>query len=170
LANAPQLFAPLFVLTNPATLWVLLDVPEADLALVRVGTPVTIRAQAWPTRQFRGQITVVAGALDATTRTLKVRAVVDNSERLLKAEMLVSARVTRPTSSTVAVPENAILLDGDSHIVFVEESRGRYLRRRVNVGAEHGGLVPVDGVRIGERVVTGSTLLLEQLYRSVAHS
>lgn len=171
LANAPQLFAPLFVVTNPAQLWVMLDVPEQDLGLVHDGAPIALHAQGYPNRAFRGRVTLVAGALDPNTRTLKVRGVVDNTDGALKAEMLVTVELVRPAAARTAVPEAAVLLNGESHFVFVEQARGRYERRAVVVGAAHDGLVPViSGLRPGERVVTGSALLLEQLFQTTAHS
>jgi cobalt-zinc-cadmium efflux system membrane fusion protein len=113
----------------------------------------------------------VAGALDPNTRTLKVRGVVDNTDGALKAEMLVTVELVRPAAARTAVPEAAVLLNGESHYVFVEEARGRYERRAVVVGAAHDGVVPViSGLRPGERVVTGSALLLEQLFQTTAHS
>jgi cobalt-zinc-cadmium efflux system membrane fusion protein len=114
---------------------------------------------------FHAEVTLLGGALDPSTRTLKVRGVVDNSESLLKAEMLVAVEVQRPVAASVSVPAAAVLLDGEVHVVFVEERPGHYQRREVRVGAEHAGMVPVlDGVRTGEKVVTGSALLLEQMY------
>lgn len=171
LANAPQLFAPLFVITNPSRLWVMLDVPEEDLALVHENAPIVLHAQGWPKRVFRGRVTLVSGALDPNTRTLKVRGAVDNSDGALKGEMLVTVDIARPAVGLTAVPEAAVLLNGDSHFVYVEHSPGRYERRAVVVGAAHDGVVPVlSGLKPGERVVIGSTLLLEQLFQTTAHS
>jgi len=171
LANAPQLFAPLFVITNPARLWVLLDVPEEDLRLVHQGAPITLHAQSWPHRVFGGRVTLVAGALDPNTRTLKVRGVVDNEDGSLKGEMLVTVDLAQPAVAPAAVPEAAVLLNGDAHFVFVEQGRGRYERRAVVVGSAHEGVVPVlSGLRTGERVVVGSALLLEQLFQTAARS
>lgn len=171
LANAPQLFAPLFVVTDLTHLWVQLDVPEQDLPFVRVGAPITLHSQAWPDRVFHGRITLTAGALDPTTRTLKVRGLVDNTDGLLKAEMMVAVEAPRMQGTELTVPASAVLLEGERNIVFVEQARGHYLRREVQVGAEHGGNVPVlSGLRLGERVVSGSALLLEQLFQTSAHS
>jgi cobalt-zinc-cadmium efflux system membrane fusion protein len=173
LANAPQLFAPLYVITDPARLWVMLDVPEQELDLLHEGQPVTIRAQAWPRRTFRGQLTLVAGAIDPNTRTLKVRGTLDNSDGALKGEMLVTVGLADRVgaSSTIAVPSSAVLLVGEQHVVYVELARGRYERRAIQVGIAHDGVVPVvTGLSAGERVVTGSTLLLEQLFQSTARS
>ena len=173
LANAPQLFAPLYVITDPTRLWVMLDVPEQEIGLLREGQPITLRAQAWPGRVFRGRLTLVASAIDPNTRTLKVRGVLDNPDGALKGEMLVTVALAdraRPAAS-IAVPSSAVLLAGEQHVVFVELARGRYERRVIQVGDAHDGVVPVVvGLSPGERVVTGSTLLLEQLFQSTARS
>ncbi len=171
LANAPQLFAPLFVITNPSRLWVMLDVPEEDLSLVHQGAPIALHAQSWPRRVFHGRVTLVAGALDPNTRTLKVRGVVDNEDGSLKGEMLVTIELTQPAVAPATVPEAAVLLNGDAHFVFVEQEPGRYERRAVVVGSAHDGVVPVlSGLRTGERVVVGSALLLEQMFQAAARS
>lgn len=171
LANAPQLFAPLFVITNPSRLWVMLDVPEEDLRFVHEGAAVALHAQGYPRRAFRGHVALVASALDPNTRTLKVRGVVDNEDGSLKGEMLVTVDLARPAAAGTAVPEAAVLLNGESHVVFVERAPGRYERRAVVVGAAHDGVVPViSGLRPGERVVIGSALLLEQLFQTTARS
>src|SRR5207302_7105765 len=77
LANAPQFFSPLFVVTDPSRLWVLLDVSDKDLPRVRRGEPILVHAQAFPDRVFQGTIDVISDSLDPTTRTVKVRASVD---------------------------------------------------------------------------------------------
>jgi cobalt-zinc-cadmium efflux system membrane fusion protein len=171
IANAPQLFAPLFVITNPGRLWVMLDVPEEDLGIVHQGATIALHAQSWPHRVFHGRVTLVAGALDPNTRTLKVRGAVDNEDGSLKGEMLVTVDLARPSAAPAAVPEAAVLLNGDAHFVFVEHTPGRYERRAVVVGSPHDGVVPVlSGLRAGERVVVGSALLLEQLFQTAARS
>jgi membrane fusion protein, heavy metal efflux system len=168
LANAPQLFAPLFVVTDPTRLWVLLDLPERDVSALRQGIAVRVRADAWPDRLFDGKVMVISSAVDPATRTLKVRCTLDNPARLLRAEMLVHVDVPGVPGPRLAVPAAAVLLQGDAHVVYVEESRGHYRRVEVAVGPESGGAVPVlRGLRSGDRVVTSGTILLEQLFRQV---
>jgi cobalt-zinc-cadmium efflux system membrane fusion protein len=166
LANAPQLFAPLFVVTDPSRLWIQLDVPERYVSEIEPGAPLDVRALAFPDRSFPGTVVLISGAVDPTTRTVKVRGTVANHGGLLKAEMLATATATGRRSTGPAVPAAAVLLDGDAHVVFVEEARGRYRRCQVQVGLEQDGQVPVTGdLRPGERVVTGGSLLLEQLFQ-----
>src|SRR5207302_9748283 len=73
LANAPQLVAPLFVVTDPARLWVIVDVPERDLPWITAGSAIGVKATAWPNRVFPGRVTSISGAVDPNTRTIKVR-------------------------------------------------------------------------------------------------
>jgi cobalt-zinc-cadmium efflux system membrane fusion protein len=171
LANAPQLFAPLFVVTDPSRLWLLLDVPESDLQYLHTGSAVTIRARTWPPGSYHGVLTLVSGEVDPVTHTVKARGVVDNPDNKLRAELLVNVELARGKTASVAVPTGAVLLNGNAHTVFVEEAPGRYARRDVHIGAEHDGVIPIlDGVRAGEKVVIGSALLLEQLFQTTSGS
>jgi cobalt-zinc-cadmium efflux system membrane fusion protein len=166
LANAPQLFAPLFVVTDPARLWVILDVPERDLPLIITGSPIGVKVTAWPDRVFPGRLTSVSGAVDASTRTIKVRGAVRNSRGLLKAEMLATVSLSSVNSGGVVVPSAAVLLEGGDHIVYVDEGKGTLRRTRVTVGTEHQGTVQVrSGLSPGERIVTSGALLFEQLFQ-----
>ncbi len=171
LANAPQLFAPLFVVTDPSRLWVQLDLPESELADVRNGAALALRAQPWPNRTFRGTVTLVGSAVDPTSRTIKVRGVVDNPGRDLKAEMLVTVDVAQSARSGVRVPASAVMLKDDAHIVYVVERPGRFRRTTVSVdGGEGSTVFVVNGLRAGDVVVTDGSLLLEQLYQSLSGS
>ena len=164
LANAPQLFAPLFVITDPARLWVMLDATESELEHLKPGTKVVIRSPAFPESSHSGRLEVVSDSFDPATRMLKVRGVVENADRALKAEMLVTAEIDVELPSTRAVTSRAVFLKGDRHFVYVEEGRGRFQRREVKVGAESNGKVPVHaGLEVGQRVVTSGALLIEQL-------
>jgi len=170
LASMPQLVAPLFVVTNPSRLWLMLDVPEQDVASVRAGQRVDIHVKALPGRVFHGTLTSISAAIDPTSRTLKVRGVVDNPDGALKAEMLVSVDAPR-SSPALVVPVSAVILDGDSHVVFVQDKPREFTRRVVETGPAIDGTIAIrNGVRAGDRVVTQSTLLLEQLFQRASHS
>jgi len=167
LANAPQFFSPLFVVTDPTRLWVLLDVSDKDLPRVRRGERILVHAPAFPDRVFQGTIDVISDSLDPTTRTVKVRASVDNSVRLLKAEMFVTVDLCANRPEGTDVCAKAVFLKGEKHYVFVQQGRGEFLRREITTGPEHEGKIQVlDGLLPGERVVTEGCLLLEQLYQS----
>jgi cobalt-zinc-cadmium efflux system membrane fusion protein len=169
LANAPNLFAPSFVVSDPARLWLQLDVPEPDLASIRPGLQLRVTStNALPGRVFEGTIDKIADTLDPLTRTVKVRGIVNNPDKLLKAEMYVLADVladpARAEQSGVEMPAKALFMKGDDSYVFLEDSPGRYHRVRVKVGVEQDNKVPVlEGVGAGQNVVIEGALLLQAL-------
>jgi cobalt-zinc-cadmium efflux system membrane fusion protein len=184
LANVQQYTNPLFVVSDPSKLSVLLDVTELDLNKLKAGEPLTIRSRAYPDRAFQGKLEVIGQALDPQTRTIYARGYVDNPERLLKAEMYVSVEVgtgidneeggrqsgaSSPEfkeggGTPVDVPVKAVFSKESEHFVFLEKAPGEYERHAVKVGDEHEGRVAVlAGLKPGERVVTDGCLLLEAL-------
>jgi membrane fusion protein, heavy metal efflux system len=171
LASEAQLLRPLFVVTDPAHLWLWLDVAEVDLADLRPGQTISLRVRAYPGRRFDGVIDLVGASLDPATRTVRVRGSVANPESLLKAEMYVTADVTdgEGTPTGVELPSKALFLDGERRFVFVEEAPGRFRRQPVTVGPERGGRSAVlEGIEPGQRVVTEGNLLLQQLVSAAA--
>ncbi len=168
LASAPSLMAPLFVITDPTRLWVDLDVPERDLPGLVVGQWMTLNVLARPDRPIRGRITLIGSSVDPATRTVKIRGTIDNPRLELKAEMLVSAEVSVTGQLALGVPAKAVFLEGDRHVVFVEERTGVFRHVEVAAGPERVGLVSVTaGVRPGDRVVVDGSLLLNQLYHAL---
>jgi cobalt-zinc-cadmium efflux system membrane fusion protein len=164
LANAPQLVNPLFVVTDPTRLWLFLDVTELDLESLHPGQQVQIRTKAFPGKVFRGELEVIGGGLDATTRTVKARCLVDNSENLLRAEMYVSADVAANEPVGVNVSTKAVFLKDNQPYVFVEKAVGQYQRQRVKLGVENNGRSAVlEGIAAGQRVVMDGCLLLEAM-------
>jgi cobalt-zinc-cadmium efflux system membrane fusion protein len=159
---------PLYVISDPSRLWVYLDVVEQDLASVRSGQPLAVRCNAYPQRVFGGRVAVVGDTLDAATRTVKARGLLDNPNHLLKAEMYVDVEVSDPQRRpALQVPSAAVVAEGTRRYVFVEEARGRFARRPVTAGTERGGKTQIlAGLVPSQRVVVDGSLLLESLLGS----
>ncbi|HPU52916.1 MAG TPA: efflux RND transporter periplasmic adaptor subunit, partial [Burkholderiaceae bacterium] len=120
---------PLFIISSPTRLWVLLDVPEVLTREVQIGEVVRISVPALPGELFSAKVEYIADSIDGQTRTVRARAVLDNRDRRLKAEMYITGDVEIPPSSALKVPSTAVFLLGDTYYAFVEESRGRFVRR-----------------------------------------
>jgi cobalt-zinc-cadmium efflux system membrane fusion protein len=167
LANMPQITAPLFVVTDPSRLWILIDATEEDLPHLQPGQSLSFSTRAFPNQTFTGTVAVVSEFLDPTTRTVKVRGMVDNSTRQLKAEMFVNLTLPDPRKAHGAsVPQKAVFLKGDKHYVFIEEQPGQFARQEVQIGPEQEGQIAIlAGLNAGQRVVTDGCVLLQQLLK-----
>jgi cobalt-zinc-cadmium efflux system membrane fusion protein len=164
----PDAPVPLFVVSEPRTLWVFLDVTERDLTSVKAGDRLALRTDAYPGRTFPGRLDLVGDALDPASRTVKARGSVDNSVSLLKAEMYVTVEVeSRVVKEAAVVPARAVLTENGKRFCFVADGPARFRRVAVEVGVERDGKVPVvSGLPEGAGVVTDGSLLLASLFAS----
>ena len=158
----------LFTVADISIVWVLADVYEKDLSkITREGT-VSIKVDAYPDRTFSGRITHVSDLIDPTTRTAKVRCVVENRDGALKLDMF--AKVTLGTAEerqALAVPSDAVQQIDNQPIAFVRQTATRFERRNVQVGRRSGDLVEIlGGLEEGQMVVgKGSFYLKTALLR-----
>lgn len=162
-----QAAAPLFVVTDPASLWLQLDAGEADLGHLKPGRTLQIEAKQYPGERFTGTIRHVADFVDPASRSIKVRGEVANADRRLKGEMFVTALVELPATAALRVPAPAVFLVGEKRYVFVEEAPGRYRRQAVEAGAERDGWIDISsGVGEGDKVVVDGNLHLAKFFRA----
>lgn len=160
--------SPLFVVTDPASLWIQVDAGEADLAKLKKGEPLLIESKQYPGERFKGTIRHVADFVDPNTRSIKVRGEVPNADRRLKGEMFVNALVQLEPTDALRVPASAVFLFGNKRYVFVEEAAGRYRRQAVDAGAERDGLIDItSGLKEGDKVVAEGSLHLLKYFKPV---
>jgi membrane fusion protein, heavy metal efflux system len=157
---------PLFVVSDPSSLWVQIDAREAEIGAFKPGASFDLVVPSLGNQVFKGHVSVAADMIDPSSRTIKVRGLVANAKRLLKAEMLATARIERTMGAGVIVPASAVLLYGAKHQVFVQSSPGVFEPREVSLSFEGAREVVVsDGLRTGEQVVSDNVLLLGRLWR-----
>jgi membrane fusion protein, heavy metal efflux system len=159
---------PLFLISDLATLWILADVYESDVALIHVGEPVEVKVPAYPARIFPAHISFVSPTVDPTTRTVRVRCQVQNPQGLLKPDMFATIKIGAAAQQSIPViPASSVVTEGDSSLVFVEEGHGHFRRRKIQVRQEMGGSVAIDnGLSVGESIVTRGALLMGELNKS----
>jgi membrane fusion protein, heavy metal efflux system len=168
LANAPNLFAPSFVVSDPAKLWLQLDVAESDLPSLQSGQRLEVSSRAFPGKVFDGVVDRIGDTMDPNTRTVKIRGTVNNPGHLLKAEMYVLVDVLENAAQAgplgVEVSSKALFMKGNDSFVFLEDAPGIYERKQVKVGVEKDNKVPIyQGVDSGQKVVIEGALLLQAL-------
>ena len=157
---------PLFVVSDPSQLWVQIDAREADIAALRPGASFDLTIPTLPGQKFTGKVAAAADFLDPTTRTIKVRGVVGNPNRLLKSEMLGTARIQRKLGAGVMVPASGVFLRGTTHWVFLQSAPGTFEPKEVTLGHEGAKETLVtQGLSAGDLVVSENGLLLAREFR-----
>lgn len=158
----PDLPNPLFVITDPSHLWVIVDLPERNLAAVHVKQDVIVEVDAYDDLRFPARVSSIGEVLDPSTRRVQVRCALDNPKRLLKPEMY--ARVTPLAGKQNILPRianSSLITEGLYSFVFVEKEPGVFERKRVELGLQGRSVSYVkSGLVDGDRVVTGGALLL----------
>ena len=153
---------PVELLLPGASAWVYAQVFEHEAPLVQPGQAVRITSQSYPGRTFKGRVVGVDPILDATTRTVRVRALVSTDGATLRPESLVDVRIASPLGDKLAVPRDAVLDSGEHRIVFVVRGAGSFAPREVDLGRAAGDWVEVlSGLDAGEQVVTSANFLID---------
>ncbi len=146
----------LFEIVNLNPVWAVAQVYEKDLGRVRAGQAVEVVTESYPGKVFRGQVTSLDPTVNAETRTLAVRVVLANPERLLKPQMFATLRlVTGRTAQPVTVIPRSAVLDVDGKKIVYVQNGDAFVPTEVQLGQVSGKLVAVtDGVFPGDQVVT----------------
>ena len=152
----------LFQVADLATVWVLADVYEYELARVHVGSPVRIAVEAYAGESFTGKVRFVYPTLNPETRTMRVRLELPNRNLRLKPGMYATVFIQAPPKEGLVVPSSAVVDTGDQQYVFVALGGGRFEPRKVVVGFHAEDKTELrEGVQEGEQVVTTANFLID---------
>lgn len=134
-------------------------IPEVYLADIRAGQAIAARSIVYRDRKFPGTISVVGSRVDPVTRSVSVRAQIDNEERLLRPGMLLTVRLALNEQPALVVPERAVIASQGEQYVYVVAEQNRIERRPVELDRRRDGRVEVtSGLAAGERVVSEGTV------------
>lgn len=135
------------------------NLPERHLAEVRVGQVVEVEVQAWPDRRFEGVISAINPGIDRGTRSLRLRATLDNPDQLLRPGMFAEVNTVLPLRDNIlTLPRTAVSYNpyGESVFVVQQQDEGLVVQNRpVKTGEVRAGRVEViEGLEAGDQVVT----------------
>lgn len=137
------------------------SVPEAFLSTLLPGQEVQARSIAWPDEAFNGVVRSLDSRVDPVTRSVVVRAELDNPERKLRPGMLLTVEVAQPPRQALVLPELALVQIGRQAFVFRVDDDQVVSQIAVRAGSRRPGLVEiVEGLTPGDRVVVEGTVKL----------
>ena len=154
--------APLMTIADLSTVWVASDVPETQIRFIEVGEPLEIVLSAYPGQTFRARVTRIADTVDPQTRTIKVRAEMDNRAGRFRPEMFGSIRHVESTTLLPVVPVEAVMQSDGQNIVYREVSKGVFEPVAVKLGNRETGRIGVEqGLKKGDRIIVDGVMLLK---------
>lgn len=150
--------APLFTVVDPSVVWLTVNVPAAQAPLVGRSSGAFFRLEGSEERRESRRIVSVGSVIDAQSRTLPLIFEVDNPDGSIKVGATARAQVrTGQKVSGVVIPASAILDEDGRPIAYVQPEGETFEKRELRLGGREGDRVLVlEGIKDGERVVTGA--------------
>jgi multidrug efflux pump subunit AcrA (membrane-fusion protein) len=158
----------LYTVSDLGSVWLIGEVKEKDLSLVRAGQRVAFKVLAFPGEVFQGKIDRVGGAVESDTRTFEIRVEVPNKAGKLRPGMFADIEITtQEVQKALVVGDASLQSEGNDQILFVALGKGRFEKRVVVIGhGQEGRMQVLDGIEPGESVVTeGSFSLKSELLK-----
>lgn len=142
--------------------WVYITIYEYEIGLIKEAQGVEIGAVAFPGEVFKGNIAAITPVLDPMTRSIQVRAELDNPQHKLKPDMFVNVKINVDLGEKLAVSEEAVLNTGKRMLVVTANQRGSFFSREVRLGQKAEGFYEVlEGLKEGDIVITSGNFLID---------
>ena len=152
----------LFEVADLSNLWIMTEVYEHELPLIKPGQRTIVRLSSLPGRELTSQIEYIDPVLSGETRTARVRLSVANAGGNLKPGMFTDVEIRVDLGKRLAVPDEAVIDTGRRQIVYVDKGEGYYEPREITTGLRADGLTEVlKGLKAGEKVATSASFLID---------
>ncbi len=150
-----------FTLTDLSSVWISVEVPEAQAAMLREGQKADARVQTLPGKTYEGRIDYVYPDLNPQTRTVKARIALANPGFALKPGMFAQVSLGAVARKALTVPAEAVIHTGTRNVVILADGE-RFRPATVTTGAHTDGHVEIlSGLKAGERIVTSGQFLID---------
>ena len=154
----------LYRLADLSSIWVIANVAEQDIGMVKIGAPAKMSFRAYPGEVFEGKVTFILHELDMATRSAKVRIEVKNPDHRIKHEMFADVEINagEKDAARLVVPVSAVIDSGNRQVVIIDKGDGRFEPRPVKLGIRGDSFIEIlEGIKDGEQVVTTANFLID---------
>jgi cobalt-zinc-cadmium efflux system membrane fusion protein len=146
------------------TAYVTCDIPENDVSKIKSGSQCVMQFTAFPNEKFNGRIDNVADMVDPTTRMVKLRVSMNNSDGKLKAGMFGTVGFGVSEGKNISVNKDALITIQGKNYVFVKSGENGFQRKEVNIGDQVGDRIIVfSGLDNGDSVAIKGVMQLKGL-------
>ncbi|OBX23371.1 MULTISPECIES: efflux RND transporter periplasmic adaptor subunit [Bizionia] len=158
---------PLYKIANLNTVWAEFDAYENQIASLKKGQTIKVTTNAYRNEVFDAKVSFIDPLLNSATRTVVVRAVLQNKKDLFKPGMFVEGIIEGVQTSienTVSVPSTAVMWTGERSVVYVKTNPNEAIfeMREVLLGNATGDSYTIlEGLKNGDEVVTNGTFTVD---------
>ena len=158
---------PLYKIANLNTVWAEFDAYENQIASLKEGQTIKVTTNAYRNEVFDAKVSFIDPLLNSATRTVVVRAVLQNKKDLFKPGMFVEGIIEgtqTSTENTVSVPSTAVMWTGERSVVYVKTNPNEAIfeMREVLLGNANGDSYTIlQGLKNGDEVVTNGTFTVD---------
>jgi len=145
---------PLVTVSDISKIKLDFTVPETQLARLRPGLPIKAYASAFPDQPIEGTISVIDPVIDPQSRAVMIRATMPNPGNRIKPGMLLTVRIETGQRSALALPEGAVLSEGETRYVYTVDNERKVKRMPVTIGLRDKGFIEVAGLPAGALIVS----------------
>lgn len=152
----------LFDVADLSTVWVVSDIYEYELSLIKTGQTAKISLSYLQGKEFSSTVDYIYPTISGETRTAKVRFTISNPGGQLKPQMFTNVEIKIDMGKRLAIPDDAVIDTGTRQIVYVDKGEGYFEPREVMLGLRAEGFSEVTmGLKAGEKVVSSATFLID---------
>lgn len=152
----------MFDMTDLSSLWMIADIYEYELPLIKVGDQAAITLAYLPGVELRSKIDYIYPSLSAETRTVKIRLKLANINYQLKPQMFGNVEIQINLGRKLVIPESAVMDTGKAMVVYVDLGNGAFEPREIKTGIRTDGHIEVlRGLKSGEKVVAAANFLVD---------
>ncbi|MHB9097539.1 MAG: efflux RND transporter periplasmic adaptor subunit [Syntrophales bacterium] len=152
----------LFDIVDLSSVWIVADIYEYELPLIKVGQTARIGLSYFPGKEFSSRVDYIYPSLASDTRTAKVRFTIPNPDGVLKPQMFTNVEIKINLGNRLAVPSEAVIDTGVRQIAYIDKGDGNFEPREVTTGLKVDDLVEVTGgIKAGEKVASSANFLID---------
>ena len=159
---------PIVKVSNLGTVWAMFDAYENQVSQLKAGQKISVTSNAYPNKVFEATVSFIDPTLNIKSRTVTVRATLNNKEGILKPGMFVTSKVElskgTENQSQIRIPATAVLWTGTRSLVYVKTNPNEpiFEMREVTLGAKNGDVYTItEGLENGDEVVTNGTFTVD---------
>ncbi|WP_179338659.1 efflux RND transporter periplasmic adaptor subunit [Winogradskyella ludwigii] len=158
---------PIFKVANLSTVWANFDIYENQIDLVKKGQEILIVTNSYAHKEFKAKVDFIDPVLDTQTRTVTLRAVLNNKDTIFKPGMFVEGTIkvtSTGKTQVVTIPSSAVLWTGERSVVYLKTNPNQpvFEMRKITLGNQMGeNYEVIEGLSKGDEIVTNGTFTVD---------